>query len=632
MCGICGFLSINGSVNSLSAASKMLNSLQHRGPDESGQWTNGNLTLAACRLSIIDIESGSQPKSSNDGRLTIVFNGEIYNYKELKNSYCTSYNFKTSSDTEVLLPLYERFGTDMLRYLNGMFAFCIYDSNKNILFLARDRAGKKPLYYRSTHESFAFASELKAFKHIMSRPVIDGKSLWHFLLFDNVPDPATIYSGIYRLPAGHYLIYNMADNSFKIKRYWKVEFAHSISAGLQRTAAHLDFLLEQSVRYRLISDVPLGLFLSGGLDSTTVLYYASKNRHEPLSTFSIGFENGSYDESGYAHEAASWFNTNHRAMIVSEDELSKDFDELTRFIDEPFADYSMIPTYTVSKFARRYVKTVLSGDGGDELLNGYPTFKSFPLWRLLRCAPSGFTSYLSSVPAPNRAGTYYPIAQRVKQLLRCSLHSRKIYNQILINAYDPAEAAAILGNRYSGPIPDDLDHNQRDNSLISQFYFDYYLRSVLYKVDRASMYASLEVRSPFLDPKLLDIIPQVWWGYKSGIFRDKIMLKYLLKDKIPPRILKRKKHGFALPIASWLRGKWSGLLKQYLSGDSIRPHGLFNVKCVESLVHEHVTSRQDNSKKLWNLLMFQIWFHRFHSGWNHVDEQKSPAFLFSPEA
>ncbi|MBI4242547.1 MAG: asparagine synthase (glutamine-hydrolyzing) [Planctomycetes bacterium] len=611
MCGICG---ITGDIPNLEKTiNSMLSSIKYRGPDEQGYLVKNGVAIGNCRLSIIDLASGKQPITNHTGTVHIVFNGEIYNYKELRNDYLKEYEFKTNSDTEVILHLYEKFGTNLLNYLNGMFALCIYDETQRTLFLARDRAGKKPLYYYKNDSSFIFGSELKTIISALSnKPEISALSLSKYFIYDYVPDPDTIYSDIKRLPAAYYMIYDLDKRTLHIERYWKINFSHSKSPPIEETLANLDFHLDKSIKYRLISDVPVGVFLSGGIDSGAVLNYVAKNHAGPISTFTIGFEEKTFDESGLANQLAENFHTNHHVSYIKEDTLLNDFEELTKLLDEPFADYSIVPTYALSKFARSHVKTVISGDGGDELFNGYPTFQALTYWRTLNALPYNLlnSDFLHSVKNPGEA--YYPLEYKIKKFTRNTLQDRISFNQYLISSFD---RLTFLKSSFEYSPLDNLKEfsGLRDRPLVSNFYFNYYLRSVLHKVDRASMYASLEVRSPFLDKNLLEFIPSLDWAFKSNYCQTKILLRRLLRRKIPDEILYRKKHGFALPVTRLLRGKWAYLIKDYLSHDSLKKHSMFKSTAIEKLVKEHLDNKYDHGKKLWSLLMFQIWYCNFHS-------------------
>lgn len=622
MCGIAGFVG-NGNEEDLK---RMIYSIRYRGPDYQGTSLIDNVGFAHARLSIIDLSpEAAQPFFSADRSITITFNGEIYNYLELKEELLRTgkYKFRTSSDTEVLPYLYQEYGEKMFDKLNGMYALGIYDFNKKQLLLAKDRMGKKPLYYSIVNGTIVFASELKAvLQHPDTKKELNIDAINEYLTFDYIPTPNTIFKNIYKLEASHYLIFKDGKIAAK-KPYWKATFQQSdisFSAAIHK----LDQLLNDATDRRLMSDVPLGVFLSGGLDSSTVAYYAQKNSSSTIKTFSVGFSEKSYDESNYAKIVAKQIGTEHYEETLSADQSLKLIPEIISKLDEPFADPSIIPTYFLSKFTRKYVTVALGGDGSDELLAGYPTFISNKFLGITSLLPSSVIKAFSGItnllpPSDKNISLDFKLAQFFKGF---ELENRYIHT-LWLGSFTPSlkrklfQANIVVGNKDGLGCIDrylkDVPNASTFNKLLYTYYRTYLLEDILVKIDRASMYTSLEVRAPFLDRNVIDFLDTLPPHYKIKGFRGKYILKELMKDKLPHEIVYRPKKGFGIPVSLWLRNELKTTMDHYLSKERIEHRGLFNYEYIERLKKEHLSLKHNHRKLLWNLLILEMWFENYYS-------------------
>jgi len=622
MCGIAGFIG-KGSEGDLE---RMIATLKHRGPDYHGTYLRDAVGLAHARLSILDLSSSAnQPFLNHDKSIALVFNGEIYNFQELKKELqkLNKYYFTTTSDTEVLLYLYEEYEEKLFDKINGMFAFAIYDFRKKQLLLAKDRMGKKPLYYGVFNGTFVFASELKALlKHPAVSKELNIDALNEYLTFEYVPTPHSIFKNIFKLEAAVYLIWRDGEVITK-KPYWKVNF-DTTPIAFNDAKKTLDNLLDDAVKSRLIADVPLGIFLSGGLDSSTVAYYAQKNSTSKIKTFSIGFEDASYDESTYAELVAHQVGTEHHAQILTEKQSLDLIPELADLIDEPFADPSIIPTYLLSKFTRSQITVALGGDGGDELLAGYPTFISDYFIDAYTACPMYIKNMIK------RIAYYLPVSDKnisfdfkVKQFIKGFELPKRYAHSLWLGSFAPDEKRQLFSreafhsiinqhglgaiDRYLSEVP----HATPFSQLLHLYYRTYLLEDILVKVDRASMFTSLEVRAPFLDYRVVEFLSRLPKKFKLRGFVGKFILKELMRNKIPDVVIDRPKKGFGIPLSSWLRTELKSLCNELLSEQALSQHNLFNYPFVKQLKDEHFSIKQNNRKLLWTLMIFQMWWLKF---------------------
>mgnify|MGYP000916825544 CR=1 FL=1 len=618
MCGIAGFQGSGG----LEDARRMIARIAYRGPDLQEAVMVGATGLAHARLSIIDLSHGAdQPMRDDEGRLTIIFNGEIYNYRALRDALAAKGRvFRTASDTEVLLHLYAEHGEAMLPLLNGMWAFAIHDARDGSLFLARDRMGKKPLHYAEAPGAFVFGSELKA---VLAHPAVDARldlhALNQYLTFEYVPTPRSIASGVRKLRPGHCM--RVLEGRVAWERpYWTPRFTKAPLSEAE-AMARLDEALLKATERRLMSDVPLGVFLSGGLDSSTVAYYAQRSSTSRIKTFSIGFEEKSYDESSQARLVADHLGTEHHAQVLTEQDSLDLIAPLYATLDEPFADASLIPTHLLSRFARQQVTVALGGDGSDELLAGYPTFVADRYRRLMAALPHGLMRLLQ------RASGLLPVSDRnisldfkVRQFLRGFGQGPQHVHTLWLGSFTPQEkqelftreARAELGSA-TGLEPIDALLSERGgkdgplDSTILIYLLTYLLDDILVKVDRASMYTSLEVRAPFMDVEVVELLNSLPDSAKRPWSGGKWLLKQVMRGKIPDAIIDRPKKGFGIPLSDWLRRPLRPLCEDLLSADALRRDGLFDPAHVERLKQEHFARRANHRKLLWTLMVFQLW-------------------------
>ncbi len=633
MCGICGYIA-NKDINlDPRVLDDMTDALSHRGPDDRGVYAarakaGVSVGLGHRRLSIIDLsQNAHQPMPNEDGSIWVVFNGEIYNFRDLKPQLLKNgHKFKSASDTEVVIHLYEEYGEECLKFINGMFAFALWDSRHNILFAARDRIGEKPFYYTDCNGVFIFASELKSIvKYPYFKKELDPVGLSKYLAYEYVPAPMSIFKGVRKLPAGNFLKWQ--NGIIEVKKYWDLDLSKSekaFSLSEEEYTQKLRALLLKSVEKRLISDVPLGLFLSGGVDSSIMLsLMAELMECRKIKTFTIGFKDKSFDESRYARELANLFKTDHREEIFTSQDLLGLIPMISQVIDEPLADASIVPTYLLSRFTRKYVTVALGGDGGDELFAGYPTFQADKFIDILAGLPVFVKKSLLAAFDKILPVSFDNISFdfKIKQLMRGSFYPPLIRHFVWMGSFTPEIQLRLLKepllNAAEGIYSDisqlssGMAPRKRVNSLLYLYTKLYLQNDILPKVDTASMANSLEVRAPYLDAELLNFIETVPYDFKIRLFRTKYILKKTFSHKLPGLILKRPKKGFGIPLAIWLRGELKGYLTDCLSRDEIRKTGVFNPDFVSSLIDEHLSGKQDNRKLLWTLLIFQQWHKRF---------------------
>jgi len=623
MCGICGLYNVGtGEPVSGHVIKAMADTMVYRGPDAEGFHVSGPIGLGHRRLSIIDLAGGSQPMSNADGSIWVVFNGEIYNFQELRDRLTKKgYVFKTRSDTEAIVHLYEELGENCFQHLRGMFAIAIWDSRDRKLILARDRVGKKPLFYFYDGKRCTFASEMKAILQVPGVPRdlnLEALSDYFSLLY--VPAPKSIFRHIRKVRPAHYLL--VSEQGIREVEYWDLSFAHTHRLSEREWCEKIVEAYREAVRIRLISDVPLGAFLSGGVDSSSVVALMSELTGEPVITSSIGFKDKRFDETRYAQLVASRFNTKHHEQVVEPDAVGI-VEKLAWHYDEPFADSSAVPTYYVSKIARQHVTVALSGDGGDENFAGYRRYYLSQQEQIVRnLFLAGVRKILFGTLA-----ALYPKADWAPRFLRgkttfeslaCS-HIEGYFRSV--SAFRPSLKAELLHQDVTKQLGgyDTLDLFRHyyekagtEDTLSRIQYVDvktYLTDDILVKVDRASMANSLEVRSPILDHRFMELIATIPSEMKLRGRLGKYIFKKSLEGRLPREILYRDKMGFAVPLASWLRRELKCMTGDLLL--SRREDGLLNSRTVERLWTEHQRGLRDRSTELWTLLMFRVWQRTF---------------------
>ncbi len=620
MCGICGiwYFDADRPVNP-ALLETMTDEIIHRGPDEGGHHLEGSVGLGFRRLSIIDVGGSHQPMPNEDERVWIVFNGEIYNFHELRADLAARHTFRTAGDTETILHAYEEYGARCVERFRGMFAFAIWDAAAQRLTLAVDRFGKKPIYYWLDSEKAVFASELKCILHHPNfDKTLDLDALDEYLTYGYITAPKTIFKTVRKLPPGH-TISITRDGRSRLEEYWHPHLcppAEQDRRSLDDLASELRGLLTDAVRLRMISDVPLGAFLSGGVDSSAVVGLMSQISDVPVKTFSIGFDESAYDETHYAQMVADYCKTDHVREVVRPDVVSI-LPKLIHQFDEPFADSSMIPTYYVSQAARQHVTVALSGDGGDEVFGGYHWYRYGSRHHFLQ----------SIIPASAR-----PTAEKVGQIMPrftkvggyISVVSKPThYWGTRFKFFDPEQRGAL----YLPAAAAELAHFpgerakaeafRRAESLdwLSQLQYSdltvYMPGDILVKVDRASMLASLEVRSPLLDHKVFEFMARVPARYRTTLTDSKILLKKAVGSLLPPQIHTRNKQGFGIPLGEWLAGPLQPLLRETLLGAASRERGLFSQPVMSTLIDQHASGGTDHKERLWSLLLFELWAQEY---------------------
>ena len=626
MCGICGFVDGRGlDPGAPDLLKRMTRTLIHRGPDDEGFHIDGQAALGMRRLSIIDLVTGRQPMANEDRTVWVVMNGEIYNFPEIrKDLLARGHVLATQSDTEVVVHLYEERGTDFVHALNGMFAVVLWDAKSRRLVLARDRLGVKPLHYCRIGSRLYFASEIKA---LLQAPIprdIDLESLARFFTFEYIPAPRSIFRGIRKILPGRLLVFE--DGKTAERSYWDVRHAETaiVPRPSAEYAAEIIDRLRESVRRRLISDVPLGVFLSGGIDSSAVTALMSEVAGAGIKTYSIGFREKSFDELDAARIVADTFGTDHREFVVTPAEVSGLVPTLAGFLDEPLADASIIPTYVISKLARAYVTVALAGDGGDELFAGYDTYKAYKAARWYRKVP-GFARrslirpVVRALPASARRLSF---EFKAKKFVSGAEYPPEIANFIWWGAYPPELRRRLLAPSVSAALAEDpyapvafhAANTRAADPLDRIAYLDlklYLQDDLLPKVDRMSMAASLEIRAPFLDYTFVEFAAAIPSSLKLRGFRSKDILKKALAGRLPETILNKKKIGFDIPLGVWMRNELKSFVLETLAPDRLRRHGYFDEGFVEAILKEHFAGTHNHRQLLWPLIIFQNWYDRY---------------------
>ena len=622
MCGIVGFIRNDGRDADAGVLARMCAAITHRGPDEDGFYRNGPVGLAMRRLAIIDLKGGQQPIANQDRTAWIVFNGEIYNFQELRADLeKQGHVFRTNCDTEVIVHLYARYGADCPKYLRGMFAFAIWDEAKQELFIARDRVGKKPLLYAEANGQLIFGSEFSALlQHPDISRDIAPEAIHHYLSFMCVPAPLTAFKQIRKLEPGHWLRWR--QGAIETQRYWLPDFSKKLKISESEAGERAVELLRESVKLRLISEVPLGAFLSGGVDSSAIVALMAQESATPVKTFSIGFEEQDFSELHHARRVAEHIGAEHHEFIVKPDALEV-LPMLVEHYGEPYADSSAIPTYYVARETRRHVTVALNGDGGDEVFAGYERYAAMRLAERYRRAPKFLRDNIlePAVAALPLSGGFRNRAVRFQRFLRAA--SLPTVDRYLrwVSAFDadakrelytPEFARRIAGHETANILAPWFARANGSGIVDAALLTDtmtYLPNDLLVKVDIATMAVSLEARSPFLDHHLIEFAASLPENLKLRGLTTKYLLKQVLGKLLPSENLKRPKMGFGVPVGHWFRGPLQGFLREVLLSEKASRRGLFRPAAVLRLVDEHTAGRADYAHQLWTLLMLELWFN-----------------------
>lgn len=633
MCGICGAVSLTKPQAADRAVIQgMTSAMLHRGPDEDGVFFEDHgaqgpfVGIGHRRLSIVDLDTGTQPLFNEDRSIMVVANGEIYNYPKLAPQLQSDgHRLSTKSDCEAIVHLYEGKGLEFVDQLTGMFAFALWDQRKQRLVLVRDRMGVKPLHYYKTEDTLIFASEIKALlQHPLVKRQIDLKALYDYLSYEYVPAPESIIQGVKKVEPGEMLVWERGN--LTRHRYWDLKLVeHEFwTMREEEYVERLEELFSIAVKRRLMSDVEVGVFLSGGVDSGLVTTWASRLYGQPMKAFTIGFEDKSFDEHRYAEKVAKLAGVELFYEQLTERKLLDTIANINDVMDEPFADPSLVPTYLLSRMTADKVKVALSGDGGDDILAGYVTYPALKVVRFYQALPTALRSRLNklirNLPVSHQ---YLSFDFKLKQFMRGEGYSSEIMFFVWLGSFNDREKRALFSPDLREAISpfntyDIIVRYLGQSGLTSDLERILYLMMKLYlqddilvKVDRASMASSLEVRSPFMDHELVEFVNQVPSSLKLRRLTTKYLLKKVAERVLPKDIVYRKKKGFGIPIGRWFTGELKELLTDYLSPDRIKRDGFFSPQAVQKLVDDHLTLKQDNRKPLWTLLMFQMWQERW---------------------
>ena len=631
MCGINGIISnIKLDEGELRKKIAVMNQLIfHRGPDEDGFYIasseSTSVAMAMRRLSIIDLSTGKQPMYTDNNKIGIVFNGEIYNYRILKQQLeLSGVTFNTTSDTEVILKLYEQKGVEAFKELDGMFAFSIHDKTKNKVFIARDFFGEKPLYYTKTKTDFVYGSELKSLiSYLPAKPNICKEGINLYFRLTYIPAPYSIYDGIKKLPSNSYIDYDLATDDFTINEINKITPVEKRKISFNDAKKEVYNEVIKSVESRSIADVSIGTFLSGGVDSSVVTHCLSEISSEKIETFSIGFEKKKFDETDKSQVVAKLVNSNHHEFIVKESDFMNGIDEILLNFDEPFADSSALPTHLVSKHASDYVKVALTGDGGDEVFGGYNKYYMGKLNnKYTSIVPKGLhrqiiklTSGLLSTKDDNRGKRF-----KLNRLLKAFNYDGNQYWNIISLAFTDQEKVQLL--KSNSLINDTFSefktkYNQQNPKNLTDFRMvdkNVSLEGdMLVKVDRTSMLNSLECRAPFLNKAIWDLTNSLPENYLMKGWNKKYILKEAFADKFSPGFLDKSKQGFGVPVGDWLRSSLKPELESYIEPKFLESQGIFNLNYITNLVKNHISGKEDNSLRVWSFYAFQKWYLNTYS-------------------
>lgn len=629
MCGICGIVNFEQRAVSLESLKRMNEAHIFRGPDDEGTLIKDNAGLGFRRLSIIDLRTGGQPIHNENEQIWVICNGEIYNFLELREELQNkAHHFYTKSDAETIVHLYEEFGDDFLDKVEGMFAIAVWDNHRHRLVLARDRMGEKPLYYAVLSDKLIFASEIKA---MLCNPdinrTLDIEAVSKYFSYEFIPAPKTPFTQIKKLLPGHIL--TLDKKQVSIKRYWDMKFSSNEVSSIceEEVAQQLDVLLKESVRKRLISDVALGAFLSGGIDSSYIVSLMTDICPGKVKTFTIAFEDASFDESRYAREVAGYLKTQHFEETLTSRQLMDLIPGICDFLDEPLGDASIVPTYLLSCFAKKYVTVALSGDGADELFAGYPTYSAHVL-----------AQYYLKMPAPLRNGLNFlaekmPVSLdnfsldfKIKKFISGLEYKPEMRHYNWLGSFSPRQKEELFCEEFkqhlcsARALEDSIEFHlgncDSKKPLERLLYLDaklYLQDDILVKVDRASMANALEVRSPFLGEKFVEFAVKLPLHFKLNKFKSKFILKKAAEKRLPKKIVNRPKKGFGIPVAKWIKGDLKQFVLDKFNYSKIEKQQIFNYTYIEQLLNEHFSGKKDNRKPIWTLLIFQMWYEKYIS-------------------
>ncbi len=620
MCGIVAIAHKNKKPNE-DELKFMCNTLRLRGPDDEGIWIGDDIGLGHRRLSVIDLDTGSQPMHSNDGSVVIVFNGEIYNFSELRSELVAlNQKFRTQSDTEVILNGYQQYGIDgLLNRLEGMFVFVLYNKVTRDLVIARDKFGEKPLYYIDNGDSLYIASELKALELKFDKKIIDKKGLNFFLSLSYIPAPHTIYNQVKKLSQAHYILVEKGGTP-QIKKYYDLRERIAVSkyqGNFKKSCNDIRNLLKESVKKRMIADVPVGAFLSGGIDSSIIAVLMADISKKPINTFSIGFKEKGYDESHRAQLIADKIKSNHKVHYLNYKDVVNILDEIVLHYDEPFGDSSALPSYYVAKLAKEKVTVALTGDCADELFGGYEKYLTQEYVRYFKKLPKAVQILVKKLVSiiPHSRFTNSVLRRVKKVLANVNLSDFEIHYNLMCLGFNDSERLNLLQKDFKSDIKNEIkqvyDSFPSSEPLTKSFYTDLQFvveGDMLTKLDRVSMKNSLEARVPFLDSKLVEMAFSLPVNFKIRKRDKKIILKEAFKNDIPSKTINYRKKGFGVPVDYWFRNELKSELKDLLSKDKIDRQGIFKYEKVKTYLDEHLSGKENNKGKLWNLFVFQKWY------------------------
>lgn len=620
MCGICGIFNfdLNAPVDQ-KRLKRATDAMRHRGPDDEGFHIDRNLGLGNRRLSIIDLPGGHQPLSNEDKNVWITFNGEIYNYRKLHPALLArGHQFRTASDTETIVHLYEEYGPACLDHLRGMFAFALWDSRIRRLLVARDRLGVKPLYYRQEGRRLVFASELRALRELCEQPLeIDPQSVYDFFGFRYIPTPHTFYRGVQKLPPGHFLL---ADaRGVQTQAYWDIPAEEEDPASVNSLAREVVEHLRESVRLRLIADVPLGAFLSGGTDSSAVVALMAELGARPLKTFSVGFDEPGFSELPFAKRVAERFHTEHHELVVTADDMAAELARLVAFRDEPVAEPTDVALYKISKLAAHSVKVVLAGEGGDELFAGYPKYAADRLAGLVSALPQNVTRALARwLPYRQRRAKLALEALSIKNEAERSATWFASFSRLEREALFTPDFLAQVDVTHPARVFHELLEKVRERPPLKRMlYADLKIwlpDNLLLRGDQMTMAASIEERVPFLDHKLVELAARIPSRLLTRGFQTKVLLRRALKPYLSPETLRRRKVGFTVPVGAWFRKELKSLVGDLVLSPGSTTRDYFNKTSTEKFVREHFDGVRDRQKQLWALVNFELWSRGRKSG------------------
>lgn len=623
MCAISGIIDKSDNIIDVDLLKSISDRMVLRGPDAGGIYIDGNVGLAHRRLSIIDLSTGNQPMSIENENIVIVYNGEVYNFKTLRKELISlGHTFESTSDTEIVLRCYFEYGIEgCLSRLEGMFAFAIYDKNNKKVYIARDRYGEKPLYYFEDDHAFYFASELKAFAPSLEKFNIDETALNLFLTLSYIPAPYTIYKGVHKLQQGCYMEFD-EQGERTIHQYYNPvdDIGKNRGGNYKETIDKIKTLLTDSVKYRMVSDVPMGAFLSGGIDSSIICCLMASLSDRPINTFSIGFDKRDYDESDRAETVAKHIGSNHRKFILHYNDVLDILDDIIAYYDEPFGDSSAIPSYYVAKLAHEDVKVVLTGDCADELFGGYEKYLaeyySVKYRKLPKLVRRGFEKIVNAIPLNDYTNNGLRKAKKVIQYSKDA--GLDLYYDMLCLGFNDKDRGYLLKPEYYTDIKKNYEefYNALPNSttyLQKEQVIDVYrvLEGQMFpKVDRACMHNSLENRAPFIDSRIVDFALNLPDEYKIEGNKKKKILRDAFRDILPKETLEFSKRGFGVPVDHWFRNELKEELMSLLNEELIKEQGIFNYDYIDSLLKEHISGKENHKGMLWNLFVFQKWYFK----------------------